>query len=165
MHQLCVIANNYLIPVSQCLLAPSRGRSLSYHLSRRMCVARWDSRHCPPRKSRPAATPAIERVAGRCRCALELGCSRDPRVHRRYIRAERKERPQYFKVKLLELNGVGGTGRSIIVFHGDREVAPRPRIVGLMSSSFGRDDAIFRMSMNTLYIYIYTYTRSLIDII
>lgn len=144
MHQLYVIANNYLIPVvcsRSCPFDPDTPL-LSPHASH------WDS-HCPL-----VNHDAISRHRGPRLCAQPARssdptwCLREPRVHRRDIRAERKEGSQYFKVKLSDLDSVGGQD--------DRSSFPTVTakscfgIPPVMSSLFERDDsyAFFRISVN-----------------
>lgn len=105
MHQLYVIANNYLIPVAcsrSCPFNPDTPLLSSY-------ASHWDS-HCPlvnhdaisrHRGPRLNAQPA--------RSSDPTWCLREPRVHRGDIYVPNgKEDSQYFKVKLSDLDSVGG---------------------------------------------------------
>lgn len=105
MHQLYVIANNYLIPVAcshSCPFNPDTPLLSSY-------ASYWDS-HCPlvnhdaisrHRGPRLCAQPARDR-----RTQLDAYASREYTVEIYVLNG--KEDSQYFKVKLSDLDSVGG---------------------------------------------------------
>jgi len=104
MHQLYVIANNYLIPVAcshSCPFNPDTSLLLPY-------ASQWDS-HCPlvnhnaipHRGPRPCVQPA--------RSSDPTWCLRERREYTVEIYVlSGKEDSQYFKVKLSDLDSMGG---------------------------------------------------------
>lgn len=126
MQQLYVIANNYLIP-SQLAGAISTSRYSRRRVTLAVCVALGFA--LSPRKSR--CDTAIESQRRARRRSSPTWRARDPRelivLVEMYACAERKESSQYFKVKLLDPDGVGGQVDRSSFYHGDRQVAPRRR--------------------------------------